>query len=132
MYERQNIVLAIVILIIGTTMFIFDAFIGGSGVHLQNFFSMSMFRGDSEWLGGWTIFFWGWFIGYGPMLIIFISRISRGRTIRELIISVFIVAPLVSNFLFSIVGGIVVFFDIDFPGTFLYVFYVHSFLYYLN
>jgi len=112
-----TIVLAIVILIIGPTMFIFDAFIGGTGVHLQNFFSMSMFRGDNEWLGGWTIFFWGWFIGYGPMLIIFISRISRGRTIRDLIIAVSIVAPLVSNFWFSIVGGTGVFFEIEKPGS---------------
>lgn len=110
-------VLAVVILIMGPTMFIFDSFIGGTGFHLQNFFSMSMFRGDNIWLGAWTIFFWGWFIGYGPMLIIFISRISRGRTIRELIIAVSIVAPLVSNFWFSIVGGTGVFFEIEKPGS---------------
>lgn len=112
-----TIVLAIVMLVIGPTMFILDAFIGGTGYHLQNFFQMSLFRGDSEWLGGWTIFFWGWFIGYGPMLIIFISRISRGRTIRDLIIAVSIVAPLVSNFWFSIVGGTGVFFEMESPGS---------------
>lgn len=113
----MTIVLAFIILIIGPTMFIFDAFIGGMGTYLQNFFSMSMFRGDNEWLGGWTIFFWGWFIGYGPMLIIFISRISRGRTIRDLIIAVSIVAPLVSNFWFSIIGGTGVFFEKESPGS---------------
>src|SRR5690625_2409587 len=101
----------------GLTIFNLDSFIGGSGVHLQNCCSRSMCRGDSEWLGGWTIFFWGWFIRYGPMLIIFISRISRGRTIRDLIIAVSIVAPLVSNFWFSIVGGTGVFFEIEKPGS---------------
>ncbi|SET00837.1 choline/carnitine/betaine transport [Oceanobacillus limi] len=112
-----TIFLAIVILIIGPTLFIIDAFVGGTGVHLQNFFTMSMFRGDSAWNGWWTIFFWGWFIGYAPMLIVFISRISRGRTIRELIIAVSIVAPLVNNFWFSIVGGTGVFFETENPGS---------------
>jgi len=44
---------------------------------------MATFRGDEGWLGGWTVFFWGWFLGYGPMMAIFIARISRGRTIRQ-------------------------------------------------
>ncbi|WP_087974415.1 BCCT family transporter [Oceanobacillus rekensis] len=114
---KFTILLAIIVLIIGPTMFIIDAFIGGTGFHLQNFFTMSMYRGDEGWLSGWTIFFWGWFIGYAPMLIVFISRISRGRTIRELIIAVSIVAPIVNNFWFSIVGGTGVFFERENPGS---------------
>ncbi|WP_337970553.1 BCCT family transporter, partial [Virgibacillus salexigens] len=61
--------------------------------------------------------FWGWFIGYAPMLIVFISRISRGRTIRELIIGVSIVAPIVCNFWFSIVGGTGVHFEMENAGS---------------
>lgn len=114
---KFTILLAVVILIIGPTAFIIDAFIGGTGFHLQNFFEMSLYREDHAWLGWWTIFFWGWFIGYAPMLIVFISRISRGRTIRELIIAVSVVAPLVNNFWFSIVGGTGVFFEIENPGS---------------
>lgn len=78
---------------------------------------MNLFRGDEGWLSGWTIFFWGWFIGYAPMLIVFISRISRGRTIRELIIAVSIVAPLVTNFWFSVVGGTGIFFENENSGS---------------
>src|SRR5699024_6170488 len=96
---------------------IIDAFVGGAGFYLQNFFAMSLFRGDTAWLGGWTIFFWGWFIGYAPMLIVFISRIPRGRTIREWIGAVLIVSPLVSNFWFSIVGGTGVSLEIESPGS---------------
>ncbi|GAB3046511.1 BCCT family transporter [Virgibacillus ainsalahensis] len=114
---KFTIFLAFVVLIIGPTMFIIDAFVGGTGFHLQNFFTMSMYRGDEGWLSGWTIFFWGWFIGYAPMLIVFISRISRGRTIRELIIAVSIVAPLVNNFWFSVVGGTGVFYERENPGS---------------
>jgi glycine betaine transporter len=114
---KFTILIAVIILIIGPTAFIIDAFIGGTGFHLQNFFEMSLYRGDHDWLGGWTIFFWGWFIGYAPMLIVFISRISRGRTIRELIVAVSIVAPLVTNFWFAIVGGTGVFYEMKNPGA---------------
>lgn len=113
----MTMLLGVVILIIGPTLFIIDAFVGGMGFQLQNLFTMSFYRGDSAWLGFWTVFFWGWFIGYGPMLIIFISRISRGRTIRDLIIAVSIVAPLVTNFWFSVVGGTGIFFEIENPGS---------------
>lgn len=113
----MTIVLGLIVLVVGPTLFIIDAFVGGSGFYLQNFFAMSLFRGDTAWLGGWTIFFWGWFIGYAPMLIVFISRISRGRTIRELIVAVSIVSPLVSNFWFSIVGGTGVSLEIESPGS---------------
>ncbi|AUJ23859.1 Glycine betaine transporter OpuD [Virgibacillus dokdonensis] len=112
-----TIFLAVLVLIVGPTAFIIDAFVGGTGVHLQNFFTMTLFRGDEGWLSSWTIFFWGWFLGYAPMLIVFISRISRGRTIRELIIAVSIVAPIVNNFWFSIVGGTGVFFENKHPGS---------------
>jgi len=112
-----TILLAIVVLVIGPTMYILDMFVAGQGSYLQNFFEMSLYRGDGEWLGAWTIFFWGWFLGYGPMMAIFISRISRGRTIRELIIAVSIVAPLVSNFWFAVVGGTGIFLEKETPGS---------------
>ncbi|WP_100012331.1 BCCT family transporter [Lentibacillus sediminis] len=112
-----TIFLAAVVLVVGPTMFIIDGFVGGTGYHLQNFFQMTMYRGDEAWLSGWTIFFWGWFIGYAPMLIVFISRISRGRTIRELVIAVSVVAPLVNNFWFAVVGGTGVHFEMENPGS---------------
>lgn len=113
----MTIALAAILLIIGPTMFILDMFVAGQGHYLQNFFSMSLYRGDGAWLGAWTIFFWGWFIGYGPMMAIFISRISRGRTVRELVIAVSITAPIVSNLWFAVVGGTGVFYESKSPGV---------------
>lgn len=114
---KFTILLGVIVLIIGPTAFIIDGFVGGTGVHIQNMFEMMFYRGDGAWLSGWTIFFWAWFIGYAPMLIVFISRISRGRTIRELIIAVSVVAPLVTNFWFSIVGGTGIFFEMQDEGS---------------
>ena len=47
--------------------------------------------GEAKWQGGWTIFYWGWWISWAPFVGLFIARISRGRTIREFMIGVMFV-----------------------------------------
>ena len=78
--SRYNIILSlalvIYVLIFGPTSFIFEGYSSGVATMLENFIPMALFRGDSDWLSWWTVFFWGWFIGYGPMMAIFIDRIS--------------------------------------------------------
>ncbi|WP_413111767.1 BCCT family transporter [Thaumasiovibrio sp. DFM-14] len=119
--SRYNIILSSAligyILLFGPTGFIVDGYVQGVGGMLDNFFQMALFRGDTGWLSWWTVFFWGWFIGYGPMMAIFIARISRGRTIRQLIFSISIAAPLITCFWFSIVGGSGLAFELDNPGV---------------
>ena len=118
--SRWNVILAVFLMayifIFGPTAFIIDAYIQGVGSVLQNFIPMATFRGDTSWLSWWTVFFWGWFLGYGPMMAIFIARISRGRTIRMLILAVSIFAPLITMFWFTIVGGAGLSFEIAEPG----------------
>ncbi|UOQ84791.1 BCCT family transporter [Gracilibacillus salinarum] len=111
------VLLMVAMFILGPTLFIIDLFLGAEAFHLQNFLSMSLYRVDQAWLGSWTIFFWGWFIGYGPMMAMFISKISRGRTIRELIIAVAVIAPIVSNIWFTVVGGTGIFSELENPGS---------------
>ncbi|KGP71069.1 BCCT family transporter [Pontibacillus yanchengensis] len=119
--SRLNVGLALILmlgmLILGPTLFIIDSFIGAEAFQIQNFMRMSLYRGEDSWLGYWTIFFWGWFIGFGPAMAMFISRISRGRSIRELILAVAIIAPLVSNFWFASVGGSGLFYELQNPGS---------------
>lgn len=111
-----TLILMITILIVGPGGFILNTFLAATGIHLQEFLAMSTFRGDSAWLGSWTIFFWGWFLGYGPMMAIFISTITRGRTIRELVLAVSITAPIVTAFWFTVVGGTGMFYELAEPG----------------
>nr|WP_280771444.1 BCCT family transporter [Salipaludibacillus daqingensis] len=110
-------ILIVLVLLLGPGAFIFDSFVGSFGVYINDFFVNSLYRGDAEWLSFWTIFFWGWFIGYGPMMAIFISRISRGRTIRQLVTAVAIIAPIVTNFWFSVVGGSGIFYELQTEGS---------------
>ena len=119
--SRFNVMLAFVlmvfILLFGPTNFIVNGYIQGVGTMIDNFVPMATFRGDEGWLSWWTVFFWGWFLGYGPMMAIFIARISRGRTIRQLITTVCIIAPLVTCFWFTVVGGSGLASEIANPGS---------------
>jgi len=45
----------------------------------------------TDWLGGWTIFYWGWWLSWSPFVGLFIARISRGRTIREFVLGAMLV-----------------------------------------
>ncbi|GIU19911.1 glycine/betaine ABC transporter [Shewanella sp. MBTL60-112-B1] len=119
--SRYNILLSVAliifILLFGPTSFIVDGYLQGVARMVNNFVPMSLYRGDANWLSWWTVFFWGWFIGYGPMMAIFIARISRGRTIRQLILSISIIAPLITCFWFSVVGGSGLAFELANPGV---------------
>ncbi len=59
----------------------------------------------SSWIGGWTIFYWAWWISWTPFVGMFIARISKGRTIRQFVIYVILVPSVVSFVWFAILGG---------------------------
>lgn len=125
--SRFNVILAaallLFILVAGPTVFILKGFFGGFATYLTDFFGMALYRGDAGlfgepgWLGWWTVFFWGWFLGYGPLMAMFIARISRGRSIRSIVIMLSIVAPIVTAFWFTIVGGTGVNFELTNTGS---------------
>ncbi len=125
--SRLNVILGgallLFLLIAGPSLFIFQAFFDGLLGHLQWFGQQALYRGDAGWfddpgwLAYWTIFFWGWFIGYGPMMAIFIARISRGRSAREIIVLMSIVAPLLTMAWFSILGGTGLGLELENPGV---------------
>jgi choline-glycine betaine transporter len=119
--SKLNILIALVLMIFifcfGPTAFIVENYFQSSILHLKEFFPMATYRGDTAWLNLWTVFFWGWFLGYGPLMAMFISKISKGRTIRQIVICISIFAPIVTTFWFTIVGGSGIFFELTSPGS---------------
>ena len=69
----------------------------------------------SEWLAGWTVFYWAWWLSWTPFVGMFIARISRGRTIRQFVTGVLLVPSLVSLVWFCIFGGTAI--DLQKTGT---------------
>ncbi|WP_271398268.1 BCCT family transporter [Salinicoccus roseus] len=119
--SSYNVILALflvgALLVLGPGLFIFDSYLQSFGSYMQNFIGMSTYRGNDDWLNGWTVFFFAWFLGYGPMMAIFTTRISRGRTIREIVMAVAIIAPVVTTFWFTVVGGTGIFQELADPGS---------------
>ncbi|MBR9827310.1 MAG: BCCT family transporter [Oceanospirillales bacterium] len=119
--SRTNVILAVAlmafILLAGPTGFIIDGFMQGFGIYLSEFIPMATFRADTAWLDWWTVFFWGWFLGYGPLMAMFVARISRGRTIRQMVLLISVVAPVITCFWFTIVGGTGISFELANPGV---------------
>ena len=96
------------VLLIGPTALILGGTLENFGFYVANLITTStnLFTyQDTEWLGGWTIFYWGWWISWAPFVGIFIARISRGRTIREFLIGVMVVPTLFVVLWMNVFGG---------------------------
>src|SRR5699024_3246064 len=79
--------------------------------------TFNTYRSDDACLGLWAVFFFALFVRYGTTLAVFTTRISRGRTIRELVLAVGIIAPLIPAFWFTVAGGTGLFQDLNMPGS---------------
>ena len=109
---NTNMVLAVFLLVfvflVGPTVFILNTFTESLGGYLANLIPMS-FRtaafSDGEFVTGWTIFYWAWWISWAPFVGVFIARISRGRTIREFVLGVILAPSVVSFIWFAVLGG---------------------------
>jgi BCCT family betaine/carnitine transporter len=90
-----NIVLGIVVivfvLVAGPSVFILDITINSLGLMVDNFVRMATWTDpidNGNFPDDWTGFYWAWWIAYTGMVGLFFGRISRGRTIRQLILGV--------------------------------------------
>ena len=109
-------ILLIFILIAGPTVFILNFYTESIGNYLDNFFQKSFWTEsleESGWQNKWTIFYWAWWISWSPFVGMFIARISRGRTIREFVLSVLIVPTLLTFFWITAFGGTAIFFEFN-------------------
>jgi choline/glycine/proline betaine transport protein len=109
--SEANMILAVVLLILifvlGPTVFLLQAYLQNIGDYLadivHNTFNLFAYK-KTSWIGGWTIFYWGWWLAWAPFVGIFIARISRGRTIREFILGVMLI-PTVFTLLWMTIFG---------------------------
>ena len=66
------------------------------------------------WQGGWTIFYWAWWIAFAPFVGVFLARISKGRTIREYVLGALIIPAIMCFVWFALVGGTAI--DLELSG----------------
>ena len=94
----------------GPTIYILERFVESIGLYLNDFVERSFKIGqpgtnEAGWIKGWSAVYWGWWIAWAPFVGMFVARISRGRKVRDFVLSVVFVPILVTFFWFSIFGG---------------------------
>lgn len=93
-----NMLLAFVLLIFVIVAGLGSNFMAGffqtADAYFSNIVPLSNWidREDDTFYKGWTVFYWAWWISWSPFVGMFIARISKGRTVRVLLLSV-LVAP---------------------------------------
>jgi|TARA_B110000211_G_scaffold6421_1_gene7125 choline/glycine/proline betaine transport protein len=110
--SETNMILAVILLIfifvLGPTVFLLQAYLQNIGDYLadivHNTFNLFAYK-KTDWIGGWTIFYWGWWLAWAPFVGLFIARISRGRTIKEFIIGVMLIPTCFTLFWMTIFGN---------------------------
>jgi len=108
--SELNMILAFLLLMfvvfVGPTLLIFTGFFSNIAGYLGElpFLSNPFGREDVNYSQGWTTFYWGWWISWSPFVGMFIARVSRGRTVREFLVSVLLIPTTVSIFWFTAFG----------------------------
>ncbi|RMA80285.1 BCCT family transporter [Umboniibacter marinipuniceus] len=96
--SQVNMSLAVLLLILvfttGETVHLMQTLMQNIGIYLSGVvgktFDLYAYA-PNDWIGGWTLFYWGWWISWSPFVGMFIAKISRGRTIREFILGVILI-----------------------------------------
>jgi choline/carnitine/betaine transport len=104
----MSILLMLIVLVIGPTRYILNLMFESTGDYVQNLVGLSLWmdtQKDTQWQNWWTAFYWPWWMTWGPFVGLFIARISKGRTIRELIVGALVVPTLVTILWMSVFGG---------------------------
>lgn len=95
-----NMILAFVllalVLVLGDTLFLVDTAVNAIGHSLQNLIRMSLWTepfNDTGFVREWTVFYWAWWVAYGPFVGLFVTRISRGRSLRSVVLGMLSFGP---------------------------------------
>lgn len=90
------LLLMLFVIFVGPTLDIAKGFFSNLVAYIQYLPALAspFGRDDVNFSQGWTAFYWAWWISWSPFVGMFIARVSRGRTVREFIVSVLIVPSL--------------------------------------
>jgi BCCT family betaine/carnitine transporter len=96
------------ILVAGPGVFILDLTVNSIGLMFNNFISTATWTdpiNNGSFPEDWTGFYWAWWLAYTGMIGLFFGRISRGRTIRQLVLGVIMWGCLGTWLVLAVMGG---------------------------
>jgi BCCT family betaine/carnitine transporter len=104
-----------VIFIIGPSSFIINNLTEGVGTMMQNYFKMSLTTdviSEGGFPQGWTIFYWAWWLVVAPTMGLWVARISRGRTVREVVLAEIIICSAGCWLIYGVLGNYGMYLDL--------------------
>lgn len=109
----------IAVFVLGPTAYIMTVGTEALGNYVNDFITMSFYTGaEAEvgglvhgWVGGWTVFYWAWWFSWAPFVGLFIARISRGRTVRQVALTGVFASTGVTIPWFATMGGTSIFME---------------------
>jgi len=102
------------VLVLGPTLYILSLSVNSLGLFFDNFLRMSFWTDPIDRSGfpeTWTIFYYAWWFAYSPMMGLFFARISRGRTIRQVVVGIIGLGSLGTFLFLGIAGGYVLYLE---------------------
>lgn len=115
-----SVLLLAFFLFAGPTKWLLGFFITSVGDYIWHVIPMGFWTAGTDeniaWQGGWTVFYWGWWISWAPFVGMFIARISRGRTIREFMVGVLFVPTAIAFFWLCMFGGNAIYMELTAAG----------------
>ena len=99
--------LLVFVIVLGSTSLLINGMGNTLLAYVENIIPLSNWIGreDNDFYHGWTIFYWAWWISWSPFVGMFIARISKGRTVRQFIVSVLLVPTAITLVWMSAFGG---------------------------
>lgn len=92
----------------GHFLFILNHTTSAVGLIMQDFVRMSFWTdavGQSKHPQWWSVFYWAWWVVYAPAMGLYIAKISKGRTIRQVVLGSVLWGTLGSWIFFAILGN---------------------------
>ena len=116
------LILIAFVLIAGPTMYQFNVLFETFGEYLNAFPMLSFFLDANEgvaqkmgynWVGGWSVTYFAWWVSFAPFVGGFLADISKGRTIREFILACVTIPSVLCLIWFTCFGGTAINLDLN-------------------
>ncbi len=118
--SRINAGLALLLIafvfIAGPTVFILEMGVTSIGRVIQEFFQMLTWTDPlqrSDFVESWTVFYWAWWLAMGPFVGMFVCKISRGRSIRQVVFGMLGWGSLGCALFFIVLGNYALYLEVN-------------------
>ena len=108
------LIMIVFMVFIGSLVFNINLLLEAVGSYFSKLVGASLFLDSSgevadkmgfNWVGGWTVMYYAWWLAFAPFVGGFLANISKGRTVREFVLAC-LFAPSVLCFVwFAFFGG---------------------------